>query len=71
MPRDLTEAQKRKRAEYCQEKLSLVNEGKTRLCDIFNGDESWIYHKKLRKKINSLWVKRSQKSHCCGQAEPV
>ena len=60
MSHDLTEAQKRKRVEYCQENLSLVNEGKIRLCDIFNGDESWVYHRKFEKNKIASWVKHGQ-----------
>ena len=57
----MTEAQKQKRVEYCQENLRLVNEGKIRLCDIFTGDESWIYHRKIEKKKSSAsWVKPGQ-----------
>ena len=58
VPHDLTEAQKQKRVEYCQENLRLVNEGKIRLCDIFTGDESWIYHRRIEKKKScASWVK--------------
>ena len=35
-----------------------MNEGKIRLCDIFTGDESWIYHRKIEKKNSTAsWVK--------------
>ena len=61
VPHDLTEAQKQKRVEYYQENLKLVNEGKIRLCDIFTGDESWIYHRKIEKiKSSASWVKHGQ-----------
>ena len=61
VPYELTEVQKQKRVEYCQENLRLVNEGKIRLCDIFTGDESWIYHRKIEsRKSNASWLKAGQ-----------
>jgi histone-lysine N-methyltransferase SETMAR len=61
VPHELTKAQKQKRVECCQENLRLVNEGKIRLCDIFTGDESWIYHRKIEsKKSSAAWLKPGQ-----------
>jgi histone-lysine N-methyltransferase SETMAR len=61
VPHELTEAQKNKRVECCQENIKLVNEGKIRLCDIFTGDESWIYHRKIEsRKSSASWLSPGQ-----------
>ena len=54
--------------------MRLVEEGKIRLCDIFTGDESWIYHRKIDSRQSSAsWVKPGQKPSKVvkrGQFEP-
>ena len=48
--------------------------GKIRLGDIFTGDESWIYHRKIEsRKLNDSWLKPDQKPAAVvkrGQFEP-
>ena len=57
IPHQFTDAQKAKRVEYCRENLRLISEGKIRLCDIINGDESWISHRKIEsRQSSSSWV---------------
>ena len=74
IPRQLTDAQKQKRVECCRENLKLLSEGKLRICDIFTGDESWIYHRKIESRQSSAsWVKPGQKPKAVvkrGQFEP-
>ena len=40
--------------EICKENLRLVDEDKIRLGDIFTGDESWIYHRKIVENIGIM-----------------
>ena len=57
IPYMLTAAQKAKRLAFCQHNLAKFNESKWRLCDVFTGDESWIYLRQVgRKQSNSTWV---------------
>lgn len=57
VPHQLTTAQKAKRLVFCQENLAKFKEGKWRLCDVFTGDECWIYLRQVgRKQSNSSWV---------------
>lgn len=62
VPHQLSLAQKEKRVKCCRENLRLIAEGKLRVCDIFTGDESWIYHRKIEsRQSSSSWVKCGQK----------
>ena len=57
IPHQLATAQKAKRVSFCQKNLAKFNESKWRLCDIFTGDESWIYLRQVgRKQSNLSWV---------------
>ena len=62
VPHQLTLAQIEKRVECCRENPRLIAEGKLRVYDIFTGDESWIYHRKIESRQSSAsWVKRGQR----------
>lgn len=62
VPHQLTDAQKKKRVDICKKNLRLVDEGKIRLGDIFTGDESWIYHRKIEsRKHSASWLKPGEK----------
>ena len=57
IPHLLTAEQKLKRVTFCTHNLKMFEEGKSRLCDVVTGDESWIYYRKIRKKaMNLTWV---------------
>ena len=57
VPHLLTASQKAKRLAFCKQNLAKFNEGKWRLCDVFTGDESWIYLRHIgSKQSNSSWV---------------
>lgn len=42
----ITGKKQKKRVEICKYNLKKIEEGKWRLCDIINGDESCFYFKK-------------------------
>jgi len=58
----LSDAQIKKRVDFCRENLAMFNENKWRLYDIFTGDVAWIYHRKIQKKqMNASWVAAGEK----------
>jgi [histone H3]-lysine36 N-dimethyltransferase SETMAR len=61
VPHELTPEQKRLRVEICRNFLDKIRNKSWRLCDIFTGDETWIYHRQLgRKASNSCWLREDQ-----------
>ncbi|CAF1691979.1 unnamed protein product, partial [Adineta ricciae] len=59
VPHALTEQQKRRRVEICTENLRKFENGSWRLCDIVTGDETWIYHRKIKAKEQcKVWVRK-------------
>ena len=67
--RSIESRSKRKTSRSCRENLRLIAEGKLRVYNIFTGDESWIYHRKIESRQSSskgqgqkpkLVVKRNQ-----------
>ena len=61
VPHLLSEENKRLRVEICMENLALIEGGQLRLCDIFTGDESWFYHRKIgTKQSNKCWIGEGQ-----------
>ena len=57
VPHQLNDLQKAKRVESCEQNLAKFNGGQWRLCDVFTGDESWIYYRRIgHKQSNASWV---------------
>ena len=50
VPHELTDENRRKRAEDCRENLKMFREGKWRLCDVVTGDESWFFYRQIGRK---------------------
>lgn len=61
VPHVLSDDNKKKRVEFCQENLSYYRDGPGRLCDILTCDEVQIYHMQLgRKQSNMSWVGKGE-----------
>ena len=57
VPHQLTDEQKQERVRLCRENLAKFRRGSWRLCDIITGDETWIYHRQIGRKLaNASWV---------------
>lgn len=57
VPHCLTQAQRQQRVDICTENLRKLEEGTWRLSDIVTGDETWIYHRRIKSKEESkAWV---------------
>jgi len=55
-PRIIGQKQK-DRVSICRENLEKINDGTLRLCEIVTGDESWFFHRHIRKKQSNMsWV---------------
>ncbi len=54
---NLTQKQRQRRVDICIENLQKLDSGSWRLCDIVTGDETWIYHRKIKSKQQSkAWI---------------
>ena len=57
VPHSLTAAQRQKRVDICTENLRKLEDGTWRLSDIVTGDETWIYHRRIKSKEESkAWI---------------
>ena len=57
IPHSLTAAQRQKRADICTENLRKLENGTWRVYDIVTGDETWIYHRRIKSKEESkAWI---------------
>ena len=61
VPHQLTNEQRQQRVNICVENLRKIENGTWRLCDIVTGDETWIYHRKIKSKEQSkVWVRKDE-----------
>jgi hypothetical protein len=61
IPHELSDQNLKERVEACQENLAKFQEGKSRLCDVITGDESWFYLRQIgHKSSNSVWVEEGR-----------
>ncbi len=61
VPHQLTQEQRQRRVNICLENLQKFENGTWRLCDIVTGDETWIYHRKIKSKQDSkAWVSKEE-----------
>jgi transposase len=61
VPHQLTPEQKQRRIDICLENLHKFESNTWRLCDIVTGDETWIYHRKIRSKQQSkVWITKEE-----------
>ncbi|CAF1510471.1 unnamed protein product, partial [Rotaria sp. Silwood1] len=61
VPHKLTQEQRQRRIDICIENLQKLESGIWRLCDIVTGDETWIYHRKIKSKEQSkAWVTKDE-----------
>jgi len=61
VPHTLTQAERQQRIDICKENLRKFENGTWRLCDIVTGDETWIYHRRIKSKEESkAWVAMGQ-----------
>lgn len=62
VPHSLTQEQRQRRVDICIENLQKFESGSWRLCDIVTGDETWIYHRKIKSKQQSkAWVAKGER----------
>jgi len=62
VPHDLTPYQKQERVRICRDNLAKFQNESWRRCDIVTGDETWVYHRKIKKKAeNAAWIGPGEK----------
>jgi [histone H3]-lysine36 N-dimethyltransferase SETMAR len=61
VPHELSDKNRQERVKACQENLAYYRDGPGRLSDILTGDETWIYHRNIGRKVsNASWVGEGQ-----------
>ncbi|CAF4213127.1 unnamed protein product, partial [Rotaria sordida] len=61
VPHKLTQEQRQRRIDICIENLQKLESGTWRLCDIVTGDETWIYHRKIKSKEQTkAWLTKDE-----------
>ena len=61
VPHQLTHEQRQRRVNICLENLQKFEGGTWRLYDIVTGDETWIYHRKIKSKQDSkAWIAKEE-----------